>query len=213
MSSASPRPGLDQLADRASGLLGDHRRIVLGVAGAPGSGKSSLARRLVRRLDARGVPATGVPMDGFHLADAVLDDRHLLDRKGAPETFDGHGYLALLHRLLAETDHDVFAPGFERTLEQPLAGAVVVPPATRIVVTEGNYLLDATDPWPLARSLMAEVWFVDLDDDRRRARLVDRHVKHGRTREAAQAWVDAVDEPNARRVSERQAEADLVVRV
>ncbi len=212
MSSSSTRPGLDELADRAATLVGGHRRIVIGVAGAPGSGKSSLARRLVRRLDARGVPAVGVPMDGFHLADAVLTDRGLLERKGALETFDGHGYLALLRRLLAETDHDVLAPGFERTLDQPLAGAVVVPPTTRIVVTEGNYLLDATDPWPVARSLMAEVWFVDLDDDRRRARLVDRHVKHGRTREAAQAWMDEVDEPNARRVIEQQAEADLLVR-
>lgn len=206
-----PTPDLDALAARATALADGHRRTVVGIVGAPGSGKSSLARKLVNRLAASGVPAAQVPMDGFHCADVTLARRGLLERKGAVETFDGHGYLALLQRLLTETDHDVLAPGFERTLEQPLAAAVVVPPETRIVVTEGNYLLDDAEPWTDARALMSEVWFLDLDEGRRRSRLVDRHVKHGKTREAAQAWVDDVDEPNARRVIARSEHADLVV--
>ncbi|MGJ9412894.1 nucleoside/nucleotide kinase family protein [Aeromicrobium sp. CF4.19] len=206
-----PTPDLDALAARAARLAESRDRIVLGIVGAPGSGKTSLATKLVRRLDDAGVPAARVPMDGFHLADVALRERGLLERKGAVETFDGHGYVALLHRLLIETHHDVLAPGFERVIEQPLAAAVSVPASARVVVTEGNYLLDAADPWPQARALLAEVWFVDLDEDRRRARLVDRHVKFGKTREEAQRWVDDVDEPNAQRVLARRTEADLVV--
>jgi len=195
-----------RLADAAAG-----RRVLVGVVGAPGSGKSTLARRLANRLTADGLPAVRVPMDGFHLADVALAERRLLDRKGAPETFDAHGYLALLRRIRNETGHDVLAPGFERDLEQPIAASVTVAPAHRVVVTEGNYLLDEADPWPLVRAELDTVWFVDLDDDRRRSRLVDRHVRYGRTREEAQAWVDSVDEPNAARVLAQRSAADLVV--
>ena len=195
-----------RLADAAAG-----HRVLIGVVGAPGSGKSTLAKRLANRLTADGWPAVRVPMDGFHLADVALAERRLLDRKGAPETFDAHGYLNLLRRLRAETGHDVLAPGFERDLEQPIAASITVAPSHRVVVTEGNYLLDDADPWPEVRAELDEVWFVDLDDGRRRSRLVDRHVKHGKTREAAQAWVDEVDEPNARRVLARSGTADLVV--
>lgn len=204
---------LDALADRAAALADADpgRRVLVGVVGAPGSGKSTLAKRLATRLTARGLPAVRVPMDGFHLADVALAERGLLDRKGAIETFDAHGYLALLRRLRVETDHDVLAPGFERDLEQPIAATVTVAPRHRVVVTEGNYLLDADDPWPHVRAELDAVWFVDLDDGRRRSRLVDRHVRHGRTRDAAQAWVDDVDEPNAQRVLARRDAADLVV--
>jgi pantothenate kinase len=204
-------PTLDEMTRRAAALVGPGRRSILGLCGAPGVGKSSLAVTLVKRLRSAGVGATHVPMDGFHLADVALVERGLLARKGAIETFDGHGYLALLRRLRDERDHDVLAPTFERELEQPLAGAITVPPATSIVVTEGNYLLDDSAPWTDARAAMDEVWFVDLDDDRRRSRLVGRHVKHGKTRAEAQEWVDTVDEPNAQRVVARRAAADLVV--
>ncbi|MET0821082.1 MAG: nucleoside/nucleotide kinase family protein [Aeromicrobium sp.] len=203
---------LHELTARAEGLVVPGRRSILGICGAPGAGKSSLAAAVVKRLGARGVGAVQVPMDGFHLADVALVERGLLERKGAIETFDGHGYVALLRRLRDELDHDVLAPTFERELEQPLAGAVTVPPSATLVVTEGNYLLDDATPWPEARALMDEVWFVDLDDGRRRSRLVDRHVKHGKPRDAAQAWVDLIDEPNARRVIARRDHADLVVR-
>ncbi|MDR6117480.1 pantothenate kinase [Aeromicrobium sp. SORGH_AS981] len=204
---------LDDLAARVAALAEANpaRRVLLGLVGAPGSGKSTLARRLANRLTARGVPAVRVPMDGFHLADAALLERGLRARKGAVETFDAHGYLALLRRLRAETDHDVLAPGFERDLEQPIAASITVTPEHRVVVTEGNYLLDADEPWPDVRRELDAVWFVDLDDGRRRSRLVMRHVKHGKSREDAQAWVDGVDEPNARRVLARREQADLVV--
>lgn len=203
---------LADLAQRVAALTdGPRGRVVVGLVGAPGSGKSTVAKRLVRRLTDAGLPAVRVPMDGFHLADVTLRARGLLARKGAIETFDVHGYLALLRRLRTESDHPVYAPGFERDLEQPVAAAVTVEPEHRVVVTEGNYLLDDAAPWPDVRAALDVTWFVDLDQDRRRARLVDRHVKHGKTREDAQAWVDAVDEPNAVRVLARRDAADLVV--
>lgn len=205
-----PTPSLDELTARVLGLVADER-VLIGIVGAPGSGKTTLAKKLCHRLNDAGVPAAQVPMDGFHLSDDVLRLRGLLDVKGSPQTFDAHGYLALLRRLRAEVDHPVYAPGFERTLEQPIAAAIAVDPGTRVIVTEGNYLLDAAEPWPQVREALDEVWFADLDENRRRARLVDRHVKFGKSRDDAQAWVDRVDEPNAVRVIARRDAADLVV--
>ena len=137
-------------------------------------------------------------MDGFHLADVQLDRLGRGDRKGAPDTFDVDGYVAALRRLHDEPDRTLFAPGFERDLEQPLAAAIAIPPSARLVVTEGNYLLLPDDGWERVRPLLTEVWFTEVDDDVRRARLVRRHEQFGKSPEAARAWVEQVDEPNAR---------------
>ena len=202
---------LDELADRASHLLRDGHRALLGITGAPGAGKTTLAAALVERLRSDGVGVAHIPMDGFHLADAALAERGLLDRKGAIETFDVHGYLALLRRLRTELDHDVLAPDFERTLEQPIAGAITVRPQDRLVVTEGNYLLDDESAWPEVRAVLDETWFIELDDDVRVGRLVRRHVEFGKPEAQAATWVADVDEANARRIIARRSAADLVV--
>ena len=181
---------------------------MLGIAGAPGAGKSTLAARLVR--DA-GPGAVLVPMDGFHLADVTLDRLGLRDRKGAPETFDAWGYAALLARLRSRPPETVYAPGFERDLEQPVAGAIAVPPETDLIVTEGNYLLLDRPEWRAVRAQLDEVWFLVADDVVRRERLVARHVAFGKTPERARAWVARVDEPNARLVAGTRARADKVV--
>jgi pantothenate kinase len=210
VSSPSPRCDLDALRDRVRGLASAGRRAIIGITGAPGAGKSTLAQALVDAVGAVG--AVAVPMDGFHLADVQLALLGLLDRKGAPETFDAAGYAALLARLRADDEDVVYAPGFERTLEQPIAGAVAIPRAARVVVTEGNYLLLATGEWPRARASLDEVWFCDADDAVRRKRLIARHVQFGKSPEEARAWVTRSDEPNAALVAGTLSAADLVVR-
>ncbi|EFF88156.1 kinase, partial [Streptomyces sp. e14] len=197
-------PTFADLLDRARSLTGGGRRALLGIAGAPGAGKSTLAERLVRALNGAGEPwAAHVPMDGFHLADAELDRLGRRGRKGAPDTFDAAGYAALLRRLREEygTAETVYAPGFERVLEQPLAGAVPVPPAARLVVTEGNYLLLDEGPWARVRAELDEVWFCELDEAERVRRLVARHEEFGKGHDEAVAWVLGTDQHNADLVS------------
>ncbi|KQV77901.1 fructose transporter [Nocardioides sp. Root122] len=204
---------LSALVDRAAALLSSPGRVVLGITGAPGAGKSTLAEALVAGLRADlGPDDVGhLPMDGFHLADVQLDRLGLRDRKGAPETFDIDGYVAILSRLHDEPGHTVYAPGFERDLEQPIAAAIAVPASARLVVTEGNYLLLPDRGWERVRPLLTEAWFVDVDDDVRRERLVRRHEQFGKSPEGARAWVDRVDEPNAELVRATRERADLVI--
>ncbi|WP_408635641.1 nucleoside/nucleotide kinase family protein [Phytohabitans suffuscus] len=186
-------------------------RVVLGIAGCPAAGKSTLAELLVRGLGAAGVPAALVPMDGFHLADAALDRLGRRGRKGAIDTFDADGYLALLRRLRTDRRRTVWAPGFERHLEQPIAGSIGVDPDVRVVVTEGNYLLAGAEPWPEVRAELTETWFVELDEPSRRERLIARHVEFGKTPDEAVRWVSTVDDPNARLIAATRDRADLVV--
>ena len=200
----------DALAAEVIARASSRSRFTLAVAGPPGAGKSTLAKTLAGALAGRGSDTAIVPMDGFHLADASLQRLGLSDRKGAPETFDGHGYLALLRRLRVDRT-TVWAPGFERDLEQPIAGAIAVDPDVRLVVTEGNYLLIDADPWREARSLLDQAWFVEVDDAVRRDRLVARHVEFGKARQDAIDWVQRVDEPNARLVAASRSRADLLV--
>ncbi|MCD9874619.1 nucleoside/nucleotide kinase family protein [Streptomyces guryensis] len=206
----------DDLLTRARALSRGGRRAVLGITGSPGAGKSTLAENLVRELNGTAEQpwVAHVPMDGFHLADAELDRLGRRDRKGAPDTFDAAGYAALLARLRENDEAGVvYAPGFERVLEQPIAGAVPVPPTARLVVTEGNYLLLDTGAWPRVRSRLDEVWFCELDERERLRRLIARHEEFGKAHQEAVAWVLRSDQRNAELVAATRDRADLVVPV
>ncbi|MFJ5064176.1 nucleoside/nucleotide kinase family protein [Streptomyces nigra] len=206
-------PTFTELLDRARSLADGGGRAVLGIAGSPGAGKTTLAETLVRELNGTVDPwVAHVPMDGFHLADAELERLGRRDRKGAPDTFDAAGYAALLRRLREEPGDDVvYAPGFERELEQPIAGAVPVEPAARLVVTEGNYLLLGTGAWARVRAQLDEVWFCELDEEERLRRLIARHERFGKTHEEAVAWVMRSDQRNAELVAATRDRADLMV--
>jgi pantothenate kinase len=203
-----PRHLLDRARHLAAGgCCGG--RLLLGITGPPGAGKSTLAEYLVEALAGSAVL---VPMDGFHLADAELRRLGRMDRKGAPDTFDAAGYAALLARLREPgTDPVVYAPAFDRTIEQPVAGSIPVPADIPLVVTEGNYLLLEEGPWSRVHRLLDEVWYVGLDSEERVRRLIDRHERFGRPRPQAERFVHASDEANARLVEKTRDRADLVV--
>jgi pantothenate kinase len=151
-------------------------------------------------------------MDGFHLANAELQRLGRADRKGAPDTFDAAGYVALLRRLREQrADEIVYAPEFRREIEEPVAGAIAVLPQTQLLITEGNYLLLQEGAWAEVAPLLDEVWYVEVDDAVRVERLVQRHQQFGRSREAALAWVVQTDEPNARRIAATRGRAHRVI--
>ncbi|WP_197319665.1 nucleoside/nucleotide kinase family protein [Saccharomonospora sp. NB11] len=198
----------EELLDRAHALVDRGERTVLGIAGAPASGKTTLAWRLA---DALGAHAVVVGMDGFHLAQVELNRLGRTDRKGAPDTFDAYGYVNLVRRLAAG-DEPVYAPEFRREIEEPIAGAVPVLPHVRLVITEGNYLLLDTEPWSELRSLLDEVWFLEPDEDARIERLVTRHRKFGRSLVEAQQRARGSDQRNADLIAPTAQRADLVIK-
>jgi pantothenate kinase len=201
--STEPRGFFELLAD-ARLLSEAGRRRILGITGPPGAGKSTLAQRLVTALGPERAVLVG--MDGFHIADAELRRTGLRARKGAPDTFDRAGYASLLDRLRREPG-TVYAPLFDRSIEDSIAAAVAVPAAAPLVVTEGNYLL----LWPEIRPLLDQIWYLDPPDDTRRAALIARHVAFGKTEAEAETWVRASDDPNAEAIAAGRERADRVL--
>ena len=191
-------------------MAGGQRKL-LGLVGAPGAGKSTLAAALLRAAGPD--RAQVVPMDGFHLANVELQRLGRAGRKGAPDTFDSAGYGALLQRLREQRPGDpiVYAPEFRREIEEPIAGAIAVLPETRLVITEGNYLLHDAGPWAGAAAMLDEVWYVDIDDAVREERLLKRHQQFGRSPEAARDWVAGTDAPNARLIAAPRGRAHFVL--
>jgi pantothenate kinase len=203
----------DDLVLRAKALVVDGRRAVLGIVGPPAAGKTTLAEELVAAIAKESPPdwVVHVPMDGFHLADVELERLGNRDRKGAPDTFDALGYAALLRRLREDTDEMIYAPDFERVIEQPIAGAIAVPRPARLIVSEGNYLLVDDDRWNRVRPLADEIWYADLDPQTRLDRLIARHMRFGKDEQAAIAWATGSDERNAAIIAATRDRADLIV--
>lgn len=204
---------LDQLVEWAGALVVPGQRRILGLTGAPGAGKSTIAEQLVTALGPE--VAVLVPMDGFHLANEVLIELGRRDRKGAHDTFDDGGYARLIVALREQLPVDpvVYAPRFRREIEESIGSSIPVPPTVPLVVTEGNYLLLDIDAWPAARSGIDEVWFLAPDTDIRHARLLRRHEAYGKSPEDAAFWALGPDERNAQLIESTAGRADRIVRL
>jgi pantothenate kinase len=201
---------IEVLISRARRLAAAGERRLLGITGAPGAGKSTIAARVVEAL---AEAAVLVPMDGFHLANAELERLGRRDRKGAIDTFDAGGYVALLRRLRSPAGDTVYAPTFRREIEEPIACAIPVAPEVPLVVTEGNYLLVPGGPWAAVRDLLDEAWYVAPDEETRIAWLIARHVEFGKPPDVARAWSLSTDQRNAELVAATRGRADVVVPV
>lgn len=199
---------LADLVERAQELAQRGERTVLGITGAPGAGKSTVSAAL---LDALGAQAGAAPMDGFHLSNEVLVDLGRRERKGAWDTFDVDGFVALLQRLRANIDEVVYAPVFDRWIETAIASGIAVPQQVPLVITEGNYLLHDSGGWERVRPELDEIWFIDVPAAERVRRLVGRRVGHGEAISDAKAWVHGVDQANADLVTPSAKRADLVI--
>lgn len=210
--SAQPLPHATALPasvrERVDALLRSGGRQLLGLVGPPGAGKSTLAAQIHAAYPKQSVV---VPMDGFHLANVQLKRLGRHARKGAPDTFDADGYLALLRRLQQPSAPEViYAPEFLREMEEPIAGAIAVEPDTPLVITEGNYLLLQQGAWSQVQGLLSQTWYVAVNPELRLSRLLARHMAFGRQAEEAQAWIQSTDEPNARLVEACRSQADWV---
>ena len=202
----SPEAALERVISLTNNV---DTRVIIGLVGKPGAGKSTLSSYLLKKLP-KDTTAL-VPMDGYHLSNAQLALLGRRDRKGAPDTFDSYGYADLLQRIKENHNQDIYFPIFHREIEESIAAEGVIHPDTSLVLTEGNYLFLGDAGWNRVAPSLTECWFVDVDDDRRMARLVARHIKFGKSAEEAHAWAHGTDQHNADLIETTKIKADVIV--
>lgn len=197
----------DVIADVIAGASAGRSRTIAGITGPPGAGKSTIAARVVNRL---GSTAVLLGLDGFHLPQSRLVALGRRERMGAPDTFDVDGFVALLSRL-HNAGAVVLAPGFDREIEEPVPDALALSPAIRAIVAEGNYFLHGSGGWERVAPLLDATFFVRVDHDIRLARLIERHVRFGKSLADARAWATGPDERNARLIEATAGRADHTI--
>ena len=204
--------GVEQALDRANEITKKtDKRVIIGVVGKPGAGKSTLTSYLIDHLPQNSVSL--VTMDGYHLSNQQLSRLDLANKKGAFNTFDADGYIALLKRINNEFDKDIYFPVFHREIEESYSADGVVPARTKLILTEGNYLLFDQAGWGNVISELTETWYINIEDKLRIDRLLERHEFYGKSKEAAIAWANGSDETNAKIVEATSIRADVVINI
>lgn len=199
---------VESAKQRVLALAEGKARVVVGIVGAPGVGKSTFAALLA---DAIGPTAVGVGMDGYHLSNSELQRLGLSDVKGAIETFDAAGFLSLVSRLAAGQEEVVYAPEFRREIDEPVAGAIPIPRDVPIVFVEGNYLLVDTPPWTEIPGHLTECWYLEVDEAVRLERLQARHRTFGDSSDQAREKAYGNDQRNAELIERGKHAAQLVI--
>jgi pantothenate kinase len=204
----TPEAALAFLREEAAALLARPGRSVLGIAGGPGVGKSTLATQLVTAL---GPAAAYVPMDGFHMRHSKLEALGTAADKGMPHTFEGAAFADFLAALKAATS-PMSGPGYSRKIEDVVEDAFIVPATTRLLVVEGNYLLLAMAPWWRVKPLLDRAVFIEVPRETVRTRLMKRHAEEGLfTAERNRAHIERVDLPNYDVVMRSKPRADIAI--
>ncbi|WP_391482960.1 nucleoside triphosphate hydrolase [Nereida sp. NH-UV-3] len=193
---------------RATGLIG-YRKIIA-ISGPPASGKSTVAEAVVASLITMEKTATLVPMDGFHLDNAVLERAGTLARKGAPETFDADGFVHLISRIANATEA-VYAPVFDRSRDIAVAGAQLIPKHAEFVIVEGNYLMLNAAPWDQLRQFWTLSVAISAPMDVLEQRLIERWAHYDIAPDEARAKVQGNDLRNAKMVLQNSAPSDLIL--
>jgi len=185
-------------------------RMIIGIIGKPGGGKSTLSKYLLKEMDPTLVSV--VPMDGFHLSNKVLKELGRSDRKGAQDTFDVKGFTNLIERIKLDSADPIYYPIFDRSIEESIAAQGVVYPSTRVVIVEGNYLMHDKDGWEGISPLLDQSWYAFLDEDIRISRLISRHIAFGKDPESAKAWAKGSDQVNAELIEIGVGRCDFLIR-
>ena len=186
------------------------QRKIVGLIGKPGAGKSTLSAQLIEQL---GDQAAILNMDGYHFSNLALRELGRADRKGAPDTFDALGFTEILKRVKHEVDQNIYFPVFDRSIEESIAAQGVITPEIKLVITEGNYLLHNDNNWGGVKKFLDESWFIEVDDQIRIERLVNRHHKFGKSKADAHSWATGSDENNAQVVARTRELADVIIKL
>lgn len=187
----------------------DLDRIIIGIVGKPGSGKSTIALEIQRQLNSELVAI--VPMDSFHMSNKILKAKNLLHCKGAPNTFDVEGFFQLLTRIREDDSHPIYYPIFHREIEESINGEGVISGDARVILVEGNYLLSKSEGWEKFQPIFDYIYFIQIPEKVRIQRLISRHVEFGKSLNEASEWALGSDEINAQFIEQTAHLADDVL--